>query len=139
MQRLFFEGAHNVLVYIGVICCAVFLYGVFDVLDSELEIRVVSEEAICVQPLNNRCRYQYTVEEPDGQQVKMFVSGFVFDADDWAAGNLIKKKRFNFKYSVNGHSRVWPFAINYFCILLGGVFAIGIWLWISSTVRHGKG
>jgi hypothetical protein len=126
-KKLFAVGPHNILLVVGLIGFLIFCYGVFDVLRSEMDARVVGKQTICEQPLNNRCRYQYLVEH-NGQSQTISVSGFVFALDDLVVGNSVKKGPLSFKYEVNGYTKTWPFAADYFGILLLSVFALGLWL-----------
>jgi len=126
-KHIFEVGPHNILLGIGIIGCLIFCYGAFDVLFSELDVSVVEKETICEQPLNNRCRYQYLVEH-NGQHKIISVSGYLFDSEDLVAGNSVKKGRFSFKYRVNGYTKIWPFAADYFGILFFSFLALGLWL-----------
>jgi hypothetical protein len=126
-KNIFEAGPHNILLGVGLIGCSIFCYGVFDVLRSELDVRVVGKQTICEQPLNNRCRYQYSVEH-DGQHQIISVSGYVFDSDDLVVGNSVKKGQFSFKYKVNGYTKIWSFAADYIGILLFSFLAFGLWL-----------
>lgn len=132
-KSLFEKGPHNLLLCLGIIGCIFFLYAVSDALYTELDARIVARETICAQPLNNRCRYQYTVRLRDGQQAKLEGSGFFFDPNDWVAGNVILKKKFSFVYSVNGEKKNWSFALNFIWLLLCSLLAFCLWL--SSAVR----
>jgi len=126
-KKLFEVGPHNILLGVGLIGCLIFCYGVFDVLWSELDVRIVKKETVCEQPLNNRCRYQYLVEH-DGQHQSISVSGYVFDPEDLVVGNSVKKGRFSFQYKVNGYTKTWPFAADCIGILLFSFLALGLWL-----------
>ncbi|MDB6008713.1 MAG: hypothetical protein JWL65_963 [Gammaproteobacteria bacterium] len=126
-KNIFEGGPHNILLGVGLIGCLIFCYGVFGVLCSELDVRVVEKKTMCEQPLNNRCRYQYLVEH-DGQHQIISVSGYVFDSGDLVVGSSVKKGRFSFEYQVNGYTKFWPFAADYIGILLFSFLALGLWL-----------
>jgi len=134
ISKQYFEtGPHNILLFFSIIGFLIFLYATFNAFSSQLDIRIVSRETVCAQPLNNRCRYQYTVKETDGRQGPLLVSGFVYDADDLIAGNSIRKERYSFQYEVNGHPKFWPFATSVGGILLLSIAALA--LWMSPRVR----
>lgn len=130
---LFEGGAHNLLLYLVIIGFVFFCYAVLDAWRTELDVRIVDRETVCAQPLNNRCRYQYTVTLPDKKSAKLTGSGFFFDPDDWVVGNLIRKNRFSFVYAVNGKEKIWPFVSNFIGLLFCNILAFRLWL--SPRVR----
>jgi hypothetical protein len=132
MRKPFFvTGPHNILFVAGIVGCLFFLQAIFHLWYFECEIRILSIELVCQQPLNNRCQYEYLGQYKDGTLSKVDLA-YMFRRDELAIGDSVKKDKFSFEYQLNGKKIVWEFANHYLSILFFSLLVLGLWRYLTS-------
>lgn len=99
------------------------------------DFKILAIENVCEKPLNNRCQYEYLIKNRDGISHKMSFSIYRFEDDELVVGNSIEKKKFSFKYKVNGNEVNWPFAGRYIVFLLTSFSMLALWRYLTISLR----
>ena len=136
MRKPFFvTGPHNVLLAASIVGCLFSFDGVISTFRVDYDIRIMEVKSVCEQPLNNRCVFQYSVEQGNGTLNKINLPGYMFRDSELAAGNKIKKSRFSFEYRVNDKLVSWGFVGHYLTILALSLLALGLWRYLTPDLR----
>ena len=130
-KPLFVTGLHNFFFAAGVVGCFIFLQAVFHQFYFECEIRILSIELVCQQPLNNRCQYGYWGKHKDGT-LRKFDLSYMFRRDELSVGDSVKKEKFGFVYQLNRKKMVWGVAGHYLKILAFSLLALGLWRYLTG-------
>lgn len=134
-KPFFVTGPHNALLAAGVIGCIFFFDGVISAFGVDYNMRILDVQSVCEQPLNNRCAYQYLVEQGGGTLNKINFPGYMFRDSELVVGNKIQKSRFSFEYQVNDKLVHWSFACHYVTILVLSLFVLGLWRYSTPDSR----
>ena len=128
MRKPFFvTGPHNALLVAGIVGFLFFFDGIISAFNVGYDMRILEVQPVCEQPLNNRCVYQYSVEQGNGTLSKIKLPGYMFSDSELAVGNKIKKSRYSFEYQVNEKLVSWGFSGHYLTIFVLSLFALSLW------------
>ena len=128
MNKPFFSsGLHNILLAVSILGFGICFEALFHQMFIAYDLKILAIENVCEKPLNNRCQYEYSIRNSDGISHKMSFGIYRFMDDELVVGNSIDKKKFSFKYKVNGKEKIWPFAGRYIVILLASLSMLALW------------
>jgi hypothetical protein len=132
-MKLFENGLHNIFIVIAIFMLHISYKNTSEMFLSEYNGKIVSQELVCEQPLNNRCVHAYSLINNEGQQStsSQFISGV--PNVETVVGNHITKTKFSFSYKVNGVEKYWNYWFLELKLFISGI--ILLMLWLSPYVR----
>ena len=133
------KGKHNILLVIGYFCLFfsydITYYSIF----VDYDFSVLSKEYVCEQPLNNRCEYEFLISNKNGDVNKSNLITFVFNLDELAIGNSLKKSKFSFKYYINGTKFTFGlYQYFWFTCFFSGLLILGLWCYLTCKKSMGS-
>ena len=130
MRRpVFVTGIHNAILYFAII---VLLHGSYVVLFQffyECDVRVSEIKTVCQKPLNKGCGPVYS--DAKSRDVDF---GYLVGVGEVSAGDTVRKSKYGFAFEHNGKRANWQFLGFYLRLIVGSIFALVIWLFISRVV-----
>ena len=132
----FVDGLHNVLLYGATIATAWSVFATGNAFVAEERFDILGSESVCEQPLNNRCRTNYSVQDAGSSLARTYEpTGNLFSAGELTTGNKIQKARFSFTYLVNGQERHWGYGYDILITLLSSAVALTIWYRLTVALK----
>jgi hypothetical protein len=132
----FVDGLHNILLYGATVTTAWAVLATGNAFVTGEHFNILNSELVCQQPLNNRCRTNYSVRDAGSSLARTYEpEGSLFSAGELKTGNEIQKARFSFSYLVNGQAKHWAYGYDILVALLSSIVALTIWYRLTVALK----